>query len=135
MNILYILRIERLFFIFQRYRMFQKFIDLAQSLGEQITASPTPSQQKLIPYTAYVSYEILAFFDQESHVQQWAALLSNFGNIKEEIVFRIVGNTSKIQLFIDIPKQYATFLDNIFYVNYPTSDLKQTPHEHAGFLS
>jgi hypothetical protein len=49
--------------------------------------------------------------------------LANFGNIHDEIKFIIQGNVGAIKLYIEVPSQYARFIENVFYANYSTSDL------------
>lgn len=49
--------------------------------------------------------------------------LQNFSSISEEIHFVIKGNAGAIKLYIHAPAKYKNYIENVFYANFPTSDI------------
>lgn len=81
------------------------------------------SPDQLSVLSGYTRYELFPFKDNELSFVHWEGFLANFGNIHDEIRFIIHGNVSAIRLYLEVPTQYAKFLENVFYANYSTSDL------------
>lgn len=95
---------------------------IAQSLVWK--KSPWSSYQKEhFSAKKYIRFEIRTYQDNELWYIHWENFLASFSGISEEILFSVYGNASSIQLYIQVPKKYKKFVENVFYASFPTSDI------------
>ena len=76
-----------------------------------------------------VVYQLLPFRDNEYGVSHRHALLQNFVKVKKELTFWVVGNNSKMKMFVQMPRSLESFFKSNFFAAFPTSDLIQ--HEES----
>ncbi|MCF7834929.1 DUF87 domain-containing protein [Candidatus Gracilibacteria bacterium] len=73
-----------------------------------------------------VFFQIKPFKDNEFGVNHWDAIIKNLISLKShKISFIISGSSVNIKFFVIVPKSFKNYFKNIFYSNYPTSDLEE----------
>lgn len=73
-----------------------------------------------------VFFQIKPFKDNELGVNHRDSIIKNLISLKSnKISFMISWNSINIKFFVIVPKQFKNYFQNIFYSNYPTSDLEQ----------
>lgn len=73
-----------------------------------------------------VFFQIKPFKDNEFGVNHWDAIIKNLISLKShKISFIISWSSVNIKFFVIVPKSFKNYFKNIFYSNYPTSDLEE----------
>ena len=93
-------------------------LNFIESLAEKLVKKRVSSELK-----GYVSFEILPYQENEYGIAHRASFLHNFSSISEEIIFSVQGNAGSIRLYLFAPVKYQQYIENVFYANFPTSDL------------
>ncbi len=81
---------------------------------------PSPSSKKW-----YVKYELQPYQYNELSFAHRQWFLSNFSSIQEPIYFTVSWNKKSIRLYISLPKEYEIYLVDMFYSNFPSSEIKK----------
>lgn len=92
-------------------------IDRIQSLWEKLAWSQL--------WERYVCFEIFPYQNNELWIGQWEWFLANFSKQTWEWYIIIQWNSTKIKLLLFVPDSIEHFVENVFYSNFPTSQLKQ----------
>ena len=64
--------------------------------------------------------------DNDHGVDHWIAFLRNLWSITSPINLWITGNNNSIKLYISSDRKNTQFIENMFYANYPSSELIET---------
>ncbi len=73
----------------------------------------------------YVTYEIKTYQYNELWFAHWQGFLANFSNIKAPIHFAVSGNQKSIKLYIKLPQKYESYLIDMFYASFESSEIKK----------
>lgn len=97
----------------------------------------------------YIFFQIKPFKENDFGIEYWDNLLKNLTNAKEKKIVCIVSwNNQNLKLFICIPNYMKNYFENIFYNNFPSSEIIVTdtipwsqainfvvPHTNAYFFN
>jgi len=97
-----------------------------QSLGNKLAGVKHTSPK------GYVTYEIKPYQYNELWFAHWQWFLSNFSNIKVPIYFTVSGNQKSIKLYIKLPKKYESYLIDMFYASFESSEIKKITASEIG---
>lgn len=110
--------------------MIPKIIDLAEKIWNSLANKSLPQIDlpkvnfTFFPTTKdFLKYQIRPFKENENWSAFWYGFISNFSNIKEEIVFYTSWHNKDIKLFVLIPHKLKNYFENTFYASFPTSEL------------
>jgi len=100
--------------------MITPFLNTAESVAKKMmkpSSSPSPINKKLI------TVQVKPLRENERGIDQWLSFLRNIWSIKSIVHFWVVGNNTGIKLYLTCEYKYLSFIENIFYANYPESEL------------
>jgi hypothetical protein len=61
--------------------------------------------------------------ENERSIENWISFLRNLSSLKSIIYLFISGNNTHIALYLSCPTADVQFIENMFYANYPDSEL------------
>ncbi len=61
--------------------------------------------------------------ENERSIENWISFLRNLSSLKSIIYLFISGNNTNISLYLSCPTADVQFIENMFYANYPDSEL------------
>lgn len=94
-----------------------------QTLGNKLAGVEHTSPK------GYVTYEIKPYQYNELWFAHWQGFLANFANIKAPIHFSVSGNQKSIKLYIKLPKKYESYLIDMFYASFESSEIKKVKND------
>ncbi len=75
--------------------------------------------------SGYVTYELKTYQYNELWYAQRQGFLANFSSIKDPIYFTVSWNQKAIKLYIKMPTKYESYLVDMFYASFESSELKK----------
>ncbi len=115
--------------------MLKSILHIAEALGhrlahtswakdDHVVSTPKPATVS-VGGTAYVTFEIKPYKENELGYSHWQGFLANFSSISHPIYFSLRGNKSSIRMYLHVPAQYAGYVENVFYASFPTTDVTE----------
>ncbi len=97
-------------------------------------AKPAPSQAVSQPAivkevskpqmpTDTVVYRVKPFKDNEFGTGYWQSFLKSFMDVSQSIQYIVTGNRASLTMYAVMPASIGLYFENVFYANYPTSEL------------
>jgi hypothetical protein len=68
-------------------------------------------------------YQIFPYKENELGVNHRESLMRHFSTLKVPIFFGLAGNKQQVKLLIQIPFEYKTYFENLFYATFSSSEL------------
>lgn len=68
-------------------------------------------------------YRIKPFKDNENGTAYWQSFLKSFMDLTQSVEYIITWNRGSIKMYAVMPASIALYFENVFYANYPTSEL------------